>query len=58
MKKLLIGSIVVMGIVALNFKGIILGAMGLVDYVGEKTNTNVVTTIDGLNTLYYMFYEN
>lgn len=36
MKKLLIGSIVVMGIVALNFKGIILGAMGLVDYVGEK----------------------
>lgn len=58
MKKLLIGSILVMGVIALNFKGIILGAMDLVDYVGEKTNTNVVTTIDGLNTLYYTFYEN
>lgn len=58
MKKLLIGSILVMGVIALNFKGIILGVMDLVDYVGEKTNTNVVTTIDGLNTLYYTFYEN
>lgn len=58
MKKLLIGSILVIGVIALNFKGIILGAMDLVDYVGEKTNTNVVTTIDGLNTLYYTFYEN
>ncbi|MDY4127612.1 hypothetical protein [Peptostreptococcus porci] len=58
MKKLLIGSILVMGVIALNFKGIILGAMDLVDYVGEKTNTNVVTTIDRLNTLYYTFYEN
>lgn len=58
MKKLLIGSILVIGVIALNFKGIILGAMDLADYVGEKTNTNVVTTIDGLNTLYYTFYEN
>lgn len=58
MRKKLIGTFVVAGIIALNFKGIILGVMDLVDYVGEKTNTNVVTTIDGLNTLYYTFYEN
>lgn len=58
MKKILIGSILVMGVIALNFKGIILGTMGAVDWYGYKTNTNVVTTIDNLNSIYYMFYEN
>ena len=58
MRKKIIGTLIVAGIIMLNFKGVILGTMELVDYVGEKTNTNVVTTIDGLNTLYYTFYEN
>lgn len=58
MKKKLIVTIIAAGIIALNFKGIIIGAMELVDYVGEKTNTNVVTIIDDLNTVYYTFYDN
>lgn len=58
MRKKLIGTLIVAGIIALNFKGIILGAMELVDYVGEKNDINVVTTIDNLNSIYYMFYKN
>ena len=58
MRKKIIGTLIVTGIIMLNFKGVILGTMELVDYVGEKTNTNVVTTIDNLNTIYYMLYKN
>ena len=58
MRKKIIGTLIVAGIIALNFKGLILGAMELADYVGEKNDMNVVTTIDNLNTIYYMLYEN
>lgn len=58
MRKKIIGTIIAAGIIAANFKGIIIGAMEVVDYAGEKTNTNVVTIIDDLNTVYYTFYDN
>ena len=59
MKRYLIGGIVVILLlgVIVNFDKILIGSMHLVDNYGEKSGAEVVGIIDGLNEIYYMFYE-
>ena len=59
MKRYLIGGIAVILLlgVIVNFDKILIGTMHLVDSYGEKSGAEVVGIIDGLNEIYYMFYE-
>ena len=49
--------LVVLGIMLLNFNRILLFSMDIVDVYGNITNTNVCSTIDKLNEIYYNLYE-
>lgn len=54
-KKVLKGLLIV-GILSVIFiKPLTLGLMNIVDEVGNMTGWNVVTYIDMLNEIYYMF---
>lgn len=58
MKKLfkVVKGLVIVGILSLMFiKPLTLGLMNIVDEVGNMTGWNVVTYIDVLNEIYYMF---
>ena len=59
MKKYLIGGILVLILMAtvVNFDKILIGSMHLIDNYGERSGAEVVGIIDGLNEIYYMFYE-
>ena len=59
MKKYLIGGIAILVILAtlVNFDKILICSMHLVDNYGERSGAEVVGIIDGLNEIYYMFYE-
>ena len=58
MKKMfnIVKGLLIVGILSLIFiKPLTLGLMDLVDEVGNITGWNVVTYIDVLNEIYYMF---
>lgn len=52
--SILIGSVLTLGLLYSVHKGIALTLMDLTDYIGNKTNTNVVEVIDFLNCIYYL----
>lgn len=55
-KILLVVLAIIIGLVA--FKNpITLGLMYIVDFIGTKTNTNVVDVIDFLNNIYYIDFR-
>lgn len=57
-KMLRLGLIlIVLGSMLLNFNRILLGVMNIIDMYGNITNTNVCSTIDKLNDIYYNLYE-
>lgn len=59
MKRYLVGGmlvLVLLGVIG-NFDKILIGTMRLVDSYGDRTGAEVVGIIDGLNEIYYMFYE-
>ena len=58
MKKLfkVLKGILIVGVLSLIFiKPLTIGLMNIVDEVGNMTGWNVVTYIDILNEIYYMF---
>ena len=58
MKKMfnIVKGLLIVGILSLIFiKPLTLGLMDIVDEVGNMTGWNVVTYIDVLNEIYYMF---
>lgn len=58
MRKLfkVVKGLLIIGILSMIFiKPLTLGLMNIVDEVGNMTGWNVVTYIDMLNELYYMF---
>lgn len=58
MKKLfkVVKGLIIVGILSLIFiKPLTLGLMDIIDEVGNMTGWNVVTYIDVLNEIYYMF---
>lgn len=52
--SILIGSVLTLGLLYSVHKGMALTLMDLTDYIGNKTNTNVVEVIDFLNCIYYL----
>lgn len=52
--SILIGSVLTLGLLYSVHKGMALTLMDLTDYIGNKTNTNVVEIIDFLNCIYYL----
>lgn len=52
--SIIIGSILTLGLLYSAHKGMALTLMDLTDYIGNKTNTNVVEIIDFLNCIYYL----
>lgn len=52
--SIIIGSILTLGLLYTAHKPLSLLSMNLVDYIGNKTNTNVVEVIDFLNGIYYL----
>ena len=52
--SILIGSVLTLGLLYSVHKGMALILMDLTDYIGNKTNTNVVEVIDFLNCIYYL----
>lgn len=50
----IIGSVITLGLLYSIHKPLSLVLMDLVDYIGYKTNSNVVTIIDFLNDIYYL----
>ena len=57
-KMLNLGLIlIILGSMLLNFNRILLFSMNIVDLYGNMTNTNVCSTIDKLNEIYYNLYE-
>ena len=59
MKRYLVGGITVillLGVIG-NFDKILIETMHIIDNYGESTGAEVVGIIDGLNEIYYMFYE-
>ena len=49
--------LIILGSMLLNFNRILLGVMDIIDMYGNITNTNVCSTIDKLNDIYYNLYE-
>ena len=49
--------LIILGSILLNFNRILLFSMDIVDLYGNITNTNVCSTIDKLNDIYYNLYE-
>ena len=50
--------VLVIAIILVTFKNpITLGLMYVVDFIGTKTNTNVVNVIDFLNNIYYIDFR-
>ena len=49
--------LIILGSMLLNFNRILLISMDIVDLYGSITNSNVCTTIDKLNEVYYNLYE-
>ena len=49
--------LIILGSMLLNFNRILLFSMDIVDLYGNITNTNVCSTIDKLNEVYYNLYE-
>ena len=57
-KMLNLGLIlIILGSMLLNFNRILLFSMNIVDLYGNMTNTNICSTIDKLNEIYYNLYE-
>lgn len=50
-------ALIILGSILLNFNRILLVCMDIVDVYGNITNTNVCSTIDKLNDIYYNLYE-
>ena len=50
-------ALIILGSILLNFNRILLVSMDIVDVYGNITNTNVCSTIDKLNDIYYNLYE-
>ena len=50
-------ALIILGSILLNFNRILLFSMDIVNAYGNITNTNVCTTIDKLNEIYYNLYE-
>lgn len=50
-------ALIILGSMLLNFNRILLFSMDIVDLYGNITNTNVCSTIDKLNEIYYNIYE-
>ena len=59
MKKYLAIGIIVIVLIAIvgTFDKLLIATMHLVDTYGSATGTTTVEVIDGLNEIYYMFYE-
>ena len=49
--------LIILGSMLLNFNRILLVSMDIIDLYGNMTNTNVCSTIDKLNEIYYNLYE-
>ena len=49
--------LIILGSMLINFNRILLVSMNIVDVYGNMTNTNVCSTIDKLNDIYYNLYE-
>ena len=57
-KRLNLGlALIILGSILLNFNRVLLVSMDIIDLYGNITNTNVCTTIDKLNEIYYNLYE-
>lgn len=54
MKNIVLAITIVGSMIATGYQQVLIESMKVVDYIGYKTNTNVVNVIDDLNTLYYM----
>ena len=50
-------ALIILGSILLNFNRILLVSMDIIDLYGNMTNTNVCSTIDKLNEIYYNLYE-
>ena len=50
-------ALIILGSILLNFNKILLVSMDIVDVYSDITNTNVCSTIDKLNDIYYNLYE-
>ena len=49
--------LIILGSMLMNFNRVLLVSMNIVDVYGNITNTNLCTTIDKLNEIYYNLYE-
>ena len=57
-KMLKLGLVlVILGIVLMNFDKMLIASMDIIDLYGNMTDTDVCSTIDKLNEIYYNFYE-
>lgn len=50
-------ALIILGSILLNFNRILLVGMDIIDLYGNITDTNVCSTIDKLNEIYYNLYE-
>ena len=50
--------LIILGSMLINFNKILLVSMDIIDLYGNITNTNVCSTIDKLNEIYYNLMNN